>query len=323
MANCSLRNEIADYEIDSIISNGICRKIFHVKCIDAPNSSIKLFAKNRSFYHFCEECDPFAYTNIARNVIENTNRLENMHKQLLYLSDKIENLASQHPHQGRLTRSKLKNSNANSEQSSSSSTKRKSEEVDKDTDIGQLNPFIKKQSLSVSTNPVSITTQESRTISSTETITASSPSASVQTSLPNSSSQPFLLPAVERPAIERPAVERPAVEQPAIEDNRYEYPIEHGLKVVEGQKQIFISKLAPSTNALDTKTYLIQKIGKLELITVEKMLQRNYSKYASFKISCPDSIFHLLNSPLFWLNGVIVHEFVNRNSKIQPHHFRQ
>lgn len=100
-------------------------------------------------------------------------------------------------------------------------------------------------------------------------------------------------------------------------------PIISGVKVVEGQRTIFLSKLDPTTNALDIKNYIKAKVGNLDQVLVEKMLHRNFSKYSSFKITCSDSLFYLLNSMSFWPTGIIMHEFKNRNFNKQSCHFPQ
>ena len=78
MSSCTICEKIADYLIDSIICHGNCRRSFHIKCIDAPYSSIKLFNKRKSFYYFCDECDPFVHT---RDVLQNKYNLEKFHAQ--------------------------------------------------------------------------------------------------------------------------------------------------------------------------------------------------------------------------------------------------
>ncbi|XP_055858544.1 uncharacterized protein LOC129920976 [Episyrphus balteatus] len=109
---------------------------------------------------------------------------------------------------------------------------------------------------------------------------------------------------------------------PMTNQTKFVSPIESGLKIVEGQKTIFISKLDPKTNALDIKNYIQNKLGMIRFMTVEKMIQRNFSKYSSFKIKVPDSIFYILNSSSFWPNGIIMHEFENRSAKTQHTNFR-
>ncbi|XP_055841718.1 uncharacterized protein LOC129908909 [Episyrphus balteatus] len=109
----------------------------------------------------------------------------------------------------------------------------------------------------------------------------------------------------------------------SLNDRNFTSPLESGLRIVDGQRTIFISKLEPSTNALDVKNFIMSKTGTLRSTTVDKMLHRNYSKYSSFKIKVSDSMFHLLNSKSFWPNGIIVHEFQNRKQIKHSHPFPQ
>lgn len=324
MASCTLCEKMADYLIDSIICHGNCRRSFHVDCIDAPYSTIKLFRERKSFYYFCDECDPFAYTNITRDVLQNRHNLEKLHAQLMHLTEKVDKITTSptihntesHNDEIEMTDSQLLND--------TSSLKRKIDETD--TESFEVNPSTKKPatSASISTSPPS-----SQPLQTPLPISALSTSSDPITAPLNSPSSIEPIPAHENPSSSTlPNIKSSSfhsTKKPSLV-NHLSSPISSGLKVVEGHRTLFISKLDPSTNALDIKNFISNKTGTSPLSKVEKMIHRNHSKYASFKIRVPDSIFHLLNSTSLWPKGIIVHEFENKqnNMKTSSHNpFRE
>lgn len=379
MSACAVCDNIADYLIDAIICHGNCRKLLHIRCINAPFSSIKLFKERKSFYFFCDDCDPFAYNNIVRDVLQNKLHIENLHNQLLQLNKQVtNNIASSRSHisnknnpsscdtapntDKRQTRSKTKVKNISSRPKSSS--KRKSNELDAENSL--QNPLVKKTATSIfdcvtpsrplqnfnfnydAPNPPTLLpssaipllktpTEKSLTSAHTSpkvtepttTIRPTTPTLITGTDECQMSSKPIILSVATLPNFHSMGVNNidtsnfPLQACHVQEQNNSKMPFESRLKIVEGQKILFISKLDPSTNALDIKNFIKNKIGTLQSIIVEKMLQRNYSKYSSFKIRCSDSVFYLLNNESFWPSGIVMHEFVNRTLKKQPNHFHK
>lgn len=312
MANCGACNTISDYMIDSIMCSGNCRRVFHVLCIDAPFSCIKLFAKRKSFFYFCDECDPISEKNIVRDVIKNIKDLEKLEKQFTFLSKKVDNLTCTN---GNIENKINKDKTSDLGSKTKTLTKRKNDDLDdENSDICHLP---KKVATSVfkdfaisrpvanfnSNNNVpaslSVSSLTLPLISSPNVVNVSPSNSTSQLNVDSSTStlsKNIFLPKITN------------------ETTSLTSPIVSGLKAVEGQKILFISKLAPSTNALDIKNHLSEKLGSPFTLNVEKILHRNHTKYSSFKIRAPDSIFHVLNSPSFWPKGVIVHEFMNKSN---------
>ena len=373
MSACALCNNIADYLIDAIICHGSCRKLLHIKCINAPLSSINLFEHRKSFYFFCEDCDPFAYTNIVRDVLQNKQNLDNLHNQLLQLNKKIEDITSNQNVVQNLDYLIVNNPST----SDSSHLKRKLDKID--TEISETSHLTKKPATAIvinssqeSTNNTtrqeqSVDINASKELSTSNQCNFSSVSANTSSttttfSLPTQSNtntphheQPVDLDAPKEFVTSNECISLPSclaatnttstinppstmIDQHPINmitspvhtspltasttDRNFVSPFESGLKIVEGHKTLFISKLTPSTNALDVKCHIKSKIGTLNSIAVEKILHRNYSKYSSFKIKLPDSVFYLLNSSSFWPNGIVMHEYQNRRSNYNSHHFQ-
>lgn len=79
-------------------------------------------------------------------------------------------------------------------------------------------------------------------------------------------------------------------------------------------KCIFLSKLDPSFTSEALELYIKHKLN-INSFKIEKMRNRkNDDKYASFKLFVLDDYFACLNDPKFWLQGMVVHEFKERNS---------
>ena len=381
MSECGKCLQVCDYMIDSIMCHGNCHKTFHVNCIGATYSAIKLLNKCKSFYFFCDECNPFDEYNIVRNVLSNTKMIEKLEKHVSFLNEKIDNISNNPILNRKKTRSVTNNEKSVNALLDIQSQKRKSDDLDMTLIPPVSSKRINLNSISENSfqqipNNVTENPPTSTSASSSQSPTASSqpptalsehapdnatedPAMSTSASSSQSPTASSLLPAAlseqsshsafpylnthtsttsstqtitssmlmdyHTNSLPAPSATNTVTSHHAasLNDRNFISPIESGLRIVDGQRTIFISKLEPSTNALDVKNFIMSKIGTLRSTTVEKMLHRNYSKYSSFKIKVPDSMFHLLNSKSFWPNGIIVHEFQNRKQIKQSHPFPQ
>ncbi|XP_055845474.1 uncharacterized protein LOC129911638 [Episyrphus balteatus] len=130
MSECGKCLQVCDYMIDSIMCHGNCHKTFHVNCIGATYSAIKLLNKCKSFYYFCDECNPFDQYNIVRNVLSNTKMIDKLEKHLSFLNEKIDNISNNPILNRKKTRSVTNNEKSLNALLDIQSQKRKSDDLD-------------------------------------------------------------------------------------------------------------------------------------------------------------------------------------------------
>ena len=83
------------------------------------------------------------------------------------------------------------------------------------------------------------------------------------------------------------------------------------LEVVQRNKEIFLSRLTPSTSADEIAEYVRKRLPELTF-TVYKFNFTYEREVASFKISMPDDAFDELIKPEFWPRGLVMREFKSK-----------
>jgi len=88
------------------------------------------------------------------------------------------------------------------------------------------------------------------------------------------------------------------------------------LGVVPAKKELFISRLTPTTSAEDISSYVLKRLPSAS-ISVFKFNFTYEREVSSFKISANNDTFDQIKLSTFWPKGIRVHEFTSRTRRNQ------